>query len=356
MRAPGHAQNPDQHTSIPSSNRFKLRHSANPQKTRTIEAIFNSFLVLFLSTPSAEEELPIPDLRTRSGKGVSRPSREFIEVINDALLRQDWFREYAQRTGRPRLKFVGRFKRTDPTAEVAADMRAVLRINQSFRQQCHSWEQFLKHLIARVESVGILVMRSGVMRHATRYKLDASEFQGFALSDPYAPVVFINDNDARAAQIFTLAHELVHIWIGETGISNARLAPKSLNELNQLERFCNQVAAEFLVPAQSVTISWQSGKTVHANIQRLGRFFWVSSLVALRRAYDLQKISFSEFQRAIDQEYARLRALEEPACMQSSRPLCGRSSAQLAGSRGRYLRKGRLRWPDCHLRRTWLRA
>ena len=155
------------------------------------------YLVLFLSEPPPPEKVPIPDLRTRSGKRTTKASREFIGVINDALSRQDWYREQAQQNGRQRLSFVGRFKRTDPVVEVAAHMRSVLKINQDFRQQSRNWEQFLRALITRVESAGILVMRSGVMGHSTRRKLDVDEFQGFALSDSFAPIVFINDADFK---------------------------------------------------------------------------------------------------------------------------------------------------------------
>lgn len=269
------------------------------------------YLELFLSSTPPEEDVPIPDLRTRSGTPVSKPSHEFIAVINDALIRQDWFREQAQSNGRQKLSFVGKFGITDSVVDVATNMRSVLRINDDFRSTCKSWEQFLRRLITQVEAAGILVMRSGVMGHSTRHSLNAEEFQGFAVSDSYAPVVFINDSDARAAQIFTLAHELAHIWIGETGISNARLAGRSMAELGKIERFCNQVAAEFLVPERSFKVAWQSDRTVRQNLQRLSRFFWVSSLVSLRRAYDLRKIDFDEFKQAVDEEYARYRAIDE---------------------------------------------
>jgi Zn-dependent peptidase ImmA (M78 family) len=269
------------------------------------------YLVLFLTSNPPPEEVPIPDLRTRSGKSVTTPSHRFVAVINDALVRQDWFREHLQKSGRQKLGFVGRYKVTDSVVGVADNMRSVLRVNQSFRNECNSWETFLRRLITRVEEVGILVMRSGIMGHSTRQKLDAGEFQGFAISDPYAPLVFINDTDARAAQIFTLAHELAHIWIGETGISDARLAGRTMSELGQIERFCNQVAAEFLVPEKSFNVSWQPSRSVQVNLQRLRRFFWVSSLVALRRAYDLKKIGFDEFKAELDAEYARYWALDE---------------------------------------------
>lgn len=284
-------------------------HPTEAQAEHLASKLRIPYLVLFLSAPPPPEEIPIPDLRTRTGKPVTEPSPEFVAVINDALTRQDWFREQKERSGK-KLNFVGKFQSTDSVVDVAASMRSVLGINSDFRQQCRSWEQFLRRLISRVEAVGILVMRSGVMGHSTRQRLDANEFQGFASSDPYAPLVFINDTDARAAQIFTLAHELAHIWIGKTGISNARLSSKSLSELGKIERFCNQVAAEFLVPEKSFNISWHSDKTVKANLQRLGRFFWVSSLVALRRAYDLKKIGYDDFKVAVDAEYVHYAALE----------------------------------------------
>jgi len=285
-------------------------HPTENQAEMLADKLQIPYLVLFLSEPPPPEKVPIPDLRTRSGKTVAQASSDFIGVINDALSRQDWYREQAQQNGRPKLSFVARFKRTDSVVDVAAHMRSVLKINQDFRQQSRNWEQFLRALITRVEAAGILVMRSGVVGHSTRKKLDVNEFQGFALCDPYAPVVFINDADFRAAQIFTLAHELAHIWIGETGISDATLVRRANAEVNLIERFCNQVAAEFLVPEKSFNVSWQSSRTIKDNLQRLTKHFWVSSLVALRRAYDLQKIDYDHFKQASDEEYARFRASE----------------------------------------------
>ena len=268
------------------------------------------YLVLFLTDPPATDPVPIPDLRTRSGKPVADPSRDFIGVINDALMRQDWFREHKLRQGRQKLSFVGRSTIKDSVVDVAANMRSVFGVNAELRGQCRSWEQFLRKLMKKAESAGILVMRSGVVGHSTHQRLDAGEFQGFAISDPYAPLVFINDADARAAQIFTLAHELAHVWIGETGISNARLAGRTLSELGNIERFCNQVAAEFLVPEKSFHVSWQPSRAIKDNLQRIQRHFWVSSLVALRRAYDLKKIGYDDFQQALDKEYAHYHAIE----------------------------------------------
>jgi len=88
---------------------------------------------------------------------------------------------------------------------------------------------------------GIYISRTSYLNsHLT---LDSEEFQGFAIADPMAPLIFINTDDRDTAQLFTLVHELAHVWIGETGISNeVALNFKSLNNIDQVERFCNQVA------------------------------------------------------------------------------------------------------------------
>ena len=112
-------------------------------------------------------------------------------------------------------------------------MIATLGIDDAFRRECGSWQQFLTSFVQKSEAVGFLVMRGGIVRHDVTRKLKTQEFRGFAISDDLAPLVFINAADAKAAQIFTLAHELAHIWIGESGISNInpRKQPQKRHEM-----------------------------------------------------------------------------------------------------------------------------
>jgi Zn-dependent peptidase ImmA (M78 family)/DNA-binding XRE family transcriptional regulator len=274
------------------------------QAEKLSEQLRLPFAILFMEKPP-EINLPIPDLRTVTSKGKQKPSLEFFDVVSDAVLRQRWYREYRELYDPQPLPFVGSFRFGDDTDEIAADMAAHLEINEELREQSATWQQFFVSVVQRAEDLGVLVMRSGVVRHNPSRTLEVTEFRGFAISDKLAPLVFINSRDAKAAQIFTLAHELVHIWIGASGISNP--APKKrVSELpDDVEKFCNQVAAQLLIPASGLEQLWIDQKTASENIRRIATHYRVSTMVALRRAFDLEKIGYTLFARLLDDEYKR---------------------------------------------------
>lgn len=262
------------------------------------------FAVLFLDKPP-EIELPIPDLRTVAQATTRKPSLEFFDVVSDALLRQRWYREYQQEQEAPPLDFVGRFHFGDDTNAIARDMAERLAINDELRHECTTWQQFFVAFVQRAEHLGVLVMRSGVVRHNPTRTLEVEEFRGFAISDNLAPLVFINSRDARAAQIFTLAHELAHIWIGASGISNPAPKKRLAERSHEIERFCNQVAAQLLIPASGLESLWTDQRSVSDNIRRIATRYRVSAMVALRRAYDLERIGYQIFSQLLDDEYKK---------------------------------------------------
>jgi Zn-dependent peptidase ImmA (M78 family) len=148
-------------------------------------------------------------------------------------------------------------------------------------------------------------MQNSVVGQNNSRPLQVSEFRGFALCDKFAPLVFLNSRDSKAARMFTLAHEVVHIWAGESGVSNLSqtFAPPSSVSL---ERFCNAVAAELLVPEVEIRAQWERVRLQPEPIKRLYRHFKVSSLVILRRLRDAEIIGDEEFQRMYSDELTEI--------------------------------------------------
>lgn len=135
---------------------------------------------------------------------------------------------------------------------------------------------------------------NGIVGNNTRRKLDLEEFRGFVLVDEHAPLIFVNNNDYKAPKMFTLAHELAHLFVGESGVSNPEEYPEPQNVT---ERFCNEIAAEFLVPAAHLTSIWNQYSNDNDAFDQLARRFKVSNLVIARRALDLRMITQSAFFR-----------------------------------------------------------
>lgn len=241
----------------------------------------------FLNEPP-EEPLPIPDYRTVTDRRVAKPSPHLLDTIYAVQLRQEWMRGFLIEQGEQPLAFIGSRTMQDSPESVAADIRKTLDLEIRWSRSLSTWEDALRALVQKIESVGVLVMINGVVENNTHRPLDVEEFRGFVMSDPYAPIIFINGTDAKAAQMFTLVHELAHLWLGEGGISDFK---ELLPSENEVELFCNKVAAEFLVPAEEMRSAWQEIKDEEKRFERLARFFKVSPVVVARRVLDLELIS-----------------------------------------------------------------
>ncbi len=192
---------------------------------------------------------------------------------------------------------------SSPIVEVAEQMRQVLDWSAETRRRLRSWEMALTRLRENAEASGVLVMISGITGANTRRKLDPEEFRGFALADPYAALVFVNGADSKAAQIFTLAHELAHLWLGETALSD--VAPESVRVYSE-ERWCNQVGAELLVPMREFRIAFDAGKDIRSQLQPLAERFRVSTQFILGRIRDAGVLSWDRFMEELRIEKARV--------------------------------------------------
>lgn len=267
------------------------------QAMRFAEKAHVPFGYLFLAKPP-EEVLPIPDLRTLEGQGVQRPSAELLDLVKLMMQRQEWYREYLQQHFAQANPYVGRASYSDSVESIVEDIRACLGVEPHPTRG--KWDDYYRDLVQRIESLGILVMRQGNLGHHSR-PLNVEEFRGFAIVDEYAPIIFVNHSDALGARLFTLIHELCHIWIGQSGISDG-----NTNTHRQEEVLCNAVAAEFLVPAQEFRALWQQdSESWEDNLPPLEAHFHVSTWALARRALTLNFISEQEYGRYIFEQKMR---------------------------------------------------
>ena len=246
---------------------------------------------LFLSFPPYEH-LPIQDFRTHASEAPARPSVDLLETIYSMQRRQDWMREELIDTGAAPLDFVGAHHTNGDYGAVAGAMRDALLLDDDWASSAPTWSDAIRLLRDQAERAGILVVCNGVVGNNTSRKLNPGEFQGFALVDEYAPFIFVNNADFRSAQMFTLAHELAHLFVGSEGVSAFELLLPSAHDTEQL---CDKIAAEFLVPEIEFREFWDYVGEYLDPYQQAAHHFKVSRIVAARRALDLDLIDRETF-------------------------------------------------------------
>lgn len=247
---------------------------------------------LFLDEPP-EDKLPIPDFRVVKGPP-ARPSPNLLVTVQAMQARREWMREFVLEEGQGPLPFIKSATLTTPPVKVAMEMRDSLSISNGWANRVGTWTDALRFLRRAIEKMGVMVVINGVVGNNTHRPLDVAEFRGFALVDEYAPLIFINGRDSISAQMFTIIHELSHLWLGYEGVSNFnKFQPVKTN----VEEFCNRVSAEFLVPSDEFKRVWREDQreSDSESFQVLARRFKVSPLVAARRAMDMKCVSKSRF-------------------------------------------------------------
>ena len=277
------------------------------QIERFAKATYTPLGFLFLPEPPIER-VPIPDFRTIGSERIERPSPDLLDPIYVCQQRQEWYRDFARSVGEEPRSFVGSTNVTSDIETTAVSIRHALRFDLEQRQRMPTWSDALRLFIDQADTLGILVMCSGVVLNNNRRHLDPDEFRGFAIADDFAPLVFLNGADTKAAQMFTLAHELVHIWIGQSAVSDTQAFRLPEHEV---ERWCNQVAAELLVPLAVLRGEYRRNSDLREETDRLARRFKVSTLVILRRIHDVGGLTREQFWQAYKEELERLRAISK---------------------------------------------
>ena len=246
----------------------------------------------FLDEPP-EDKLPIPDFRTVKGQP-ERPSPNLLDTIQSMQSRREWMHEFLLEEGQKPLPFISSDTLKMEPSKVAMEMRNFLSLSDGWANRVGTWTEALRFLRKVIENAGVMIVINGVVGNNTHRPLDVGEFRGFALVDEYAPLIFINGRDSISAQMFTLIHELSHLWVGYEGVSNF---DKLLPVKTDVEIFCNQVAAEFLVPSNEFKRALAGNKATNdcELFQIIAKRFKVSPLVIARRALDMKSISQKRF-------------------------------------------------------------
>lgn len=240
--------------------------------------VYLPFGYLFLPEPPIET-LPFTFFRT-GRVATDQVSLNVQETVRLLKYRQDWLSEYLKETGEEPLPFVGKFGLQHAPEEIAADIRATLKLSPDWASHFPNWSLAKAHLAQQIEELGIVISFNGVVENNNKRKIDPQECRGFVLADEYAPFLFVNNNDSKAAQMFTMAHELAHVWTGQSaGFDSRMMLPAD----DPMEKLCDSTAAELLVPSLDFRFFWKKIPKISA----AARHFKVSEIVAARRALDL---------------------------------------------------------------------
>ncbi len=276
------------HVTIDKLNEWEIGKTLPTIKqAKTLAKVYKRPFALFFLPEVPRDFQPLQDFRKAESKTLSTAS---IFIIREIQQKQAWIRDVYEDNKEVKLPFVGKFSINDDPKKVAKDILSTLNIHPAN----YNTDNPIKEWIDKAETKGIFISRTSFIH--SRLTLDSEEIQGFAIADPFAPFVFVNSDDWNAPQLFTLVHELAHVWIAQTGISNEiEVNITEKDKFHPVELFCNEVAANALMPEDIVqnfaVVTFNNSKEIFKRAKTLG----VSSLALLVRALNLNLIDFNSY-------------------------------------------------------------
>lgn len=282
------------------SKKFKFIHSWLEGKTKPT-IVQTQELSKFLDVPfgyfclkTPPEEPPLlPDFRTKGNHPIRKMSLGLRKTIEHAKECQAFLSERFEKAG---VEPFGYTRVIDLKTSVEDGARALKDILKE--ERITNQDNRFKRLVKKIENLNVLVQKNKFVLNSTKHRLDSKEFRGFALSDKFCPLIFINENDSFRAQIFTLIHEFCHILLEETGLSGVD------TNSNEIEKFCDRITVEYLVPAKEFKTSWEELEKQEKNVisiqKQLANKFCVSQWVIVRRANELGFIDNATYEKILN--------------------------------------------------------
>lgn len=242
----------------------------------------------FLQTPPVEK-LDLLEYRTIDSIQLANPSRNLIDTVHEMENIQDWMKAYRQDLGFDRLSVVGCMSGVKDVNRIVDRIRHDLDISKTWFETTKDSRDAFGYIRKQLEECGVVVMMSGIAGKNTHRALDINEFRAFTMVDDWAPLIFINAADSNGAKLFSLLHELTHIWLGKSDLFNDRQGRSK--DVSDIEIICNAVAGELLVPKDVFLENWNERKTdIYIRIAELARTFRCGEIVIARKAMDCKKI------------------------------------------------------------------
>lgn len=272
-------------------------------QARNASRVYKRPLAVFFLPQPPKDFSTLRDFRRLPSDYPREFSTNLRFLIRQTHDRQEWLREYLHEEGFSPLKYIGSGSISENSNILAGKIRNALGITYDDIRGCNSRSEALNVWIDASEKLGICVFQSGNMQYE---KIDIEEARGFALADQYAPFIFLNAQDAKVAQIFTLAHEITHLWINESGISNLFEKGRALAGADEIEVFCNYVAAEVILPQKDFSELWHNmdeSDPLEDRIESGSRKFKVSKTVIARKLLTLENISQRQYLELAGQFY-----------------------------------------------------
>jgi Zn-dependent peptidase ImmA (M78 family)/transcriptional regulator with XRE-family HTH domain len=280
-----------------------------PQLEQLAKAYRRPLATFFLPGPP-EKMAGTEDYRTVAGGASKADSPEFSALRRKVAVLHRALRDLSIDAGSQELAFIGSLSDRTPVPNFVGDMRRALGVGTEDQMRAKDEDGLFRFLRSAAQGAGIYVLLMGDLgSHHTAVGVD--EFRGMAIADGLAPVVVVNPNDSRAARLFTLMHELAHLWLGSRGISSFDALGTGTG-YGSRERLCNRVAGEFLVPEANLRTALETTKESPAHAAAaIAKRFNVSEAALGRRLLDLGIIGGDEYGGLLAKCAARWKKLKD---------------------------------------------
>ena len=242
--------------------------------------------LLLLSDP-VDTDKSILKFRTINSNRIEKISNELRDTIIEMQTKQDFLRSEIDYE----LDFIGKYSIKNDYQQVVDDMRNYLDIPVNYQKNVG--KNALKYFRDKMNKIGIFIFFNGSVKSNTHRSLSLDEFRGFVLSDKKAPIIFVNSKDSEAGRLFTLVHELVHLFLDQEEIFS--LVDTGSYKFDRTEAFVNKVAAEILLPAEQIR------KLNNYDVEFLAHKFPVSKFVIVRKLYNMKILTKREYDEKVSQ-------------------------------------------------------